>query len=137
MEPFPVNVFGAVSAFFNITFAYSYQVNFFPIFKGLHKPTDRRMRYASFIGLLHCGIPYITVGFLGYAMKGDSEANFFKSLREAQVNKILFFVIVGSFILSLLFSIILYFFSGRNNFISLVSIIRKKVQSMKPTENEE
>lgn len=61
----------------NIIFAFDYQMNFFPIYKGLRNATDRKMNKASTVGLASCGISYLVIGVLGYSLAGDKvEANF-------------------------------------------------------------
>ena len=54
----------------NIVFAFNFQMNFFPIFKGLKDASDSKMKKACFVGLLMCAVPYLTVGYLGFSMSG-------------------------------------------------------------------
>jgi amino acid permease len=77
MQPFPRDWFGAASAVANIIFAFNFQMNFFPIFKGLKDASDSKMEKACLVGLVGCAVPYLAVGFIGYSMAGDgSKANF-------------------------------------------------------------
>ena len=77
MRMFPKDWLDASSAMVNIVFAFNFQMNFFPIFKGLKDPSDSKMQKACFLGLVQCAIPYLTVAFLGYSMAGDdAKANF-------------------------------------------------------------
>lgn len=127
MEPFPRDWFGAASALANIIFAFNFQMNFFPIFKGLKDASDSKMEKACLVGLICCAVPYLTVGFIGYSMAGDnSKANFLESIPYNDTNVILFYVINASYIFSILFAIVLMFFGCRNNFISIVNILRRR-----------
>lgn len=127
MEPFPRDWFAAASASANIVFAFDFQMNFFPIFKGLKDPTDKKMEKACLVGLIGCAIPYLTVGFIGYSLAGDnSNANFLTSIVYSETNTILYYIVNASYIFSILFAIVLMFFGSRNNFISIVNILRKR-----------
>lgn len=52
--------------------ALSYQMNFFPIYKGLKNSNDSKMSKASLTGLLACSFFYILVGNMGACLYGRS-----------------------------------------------------------------
>mgnify|MGYP000527760246 CR=1 FL=1 len=82
MNYFPTNWFKAAAAVPNILLALSYQVNLFPVFKGMKKVNDKRFALASIAGISFCVISYLLVGLLGYNYVGDNiEANFLNSLK--------------------------------------------------------
>lgn len=61
----------------NIILAFDYQMNFFPIYKGLRNATDSKMKIASIIGLGSCAASYLIVGLIGYSLSGQNvQANF-------------------------------------------------------------
>jgi amino acid permease len=65
----------------NIILAFDYQMNFFPIYKGLRNATDRKMNIASIIGLGSCAASYLLIGLIGYSLSGqDVKANFLESI---------------------------------------------------------
>ena len=65
----------------NIMLAFAFQMNFFPIFKGLKNSCDEKMSKASFAGIGACCLFYVIVGNAGYAIYGDrAQANFLTSL---------------------------------------------------------
>jgi len=65
----------------NIILAYAFQMNFFPVYKGLKNSSDRKMNIVSLISTLVLGISFVIVGFLGYALTGrDAKANFLNSI---------------------------------------------------------
>lgn len=64
--------------------AFAFQMNFFPIFKGMKDASDTKMSRASFTGLFGCFLFYILVAFCGYALYGYDEiqANFLLALKK-------------------------------------------------------
>lgn len=77
MRAFPEDWYEAFSVMPNIIFAFDYQMNFFPIYKGLRNATDSKMNLASAVGLGSCGLSYLVIGVLGYSLAGDgAQANF-------------------------------------------------------------
>jgi amino acid permease len=52
----------------NVAFIFNFLYNFFPIFKGMRRVNDTKMRKACFYGTLWVAIPYILIGFLGCAI---------------------------------------------------------------------
>ena len=51
--------------------ALAYQMNFFPIYKGLKNSNDGKMNKAATIGLWSVGFCYILVGLVGYTLYGS------------------------------------------------------------------
>ena len=70
MEMFPTNWFKAFAAVPNLMLALSYQVNLFPIFKGMKNVSDKRYALASLTGISFCIFCYLLVGMLGYYYSG-------------------------------------------------------------------
>ena len=70
MNEFPEKWFGAAAAVPNILLALAYQMNFFPIFKGMKNVTDKKISRAAFAGILFCVVSYALVGVLGYYYVG-------------------------------------------------------------------
>jgi len=68
MKLFPEDWFGAIAAIPNIFLALSYQMNFFPVFKGMRNASDRKMELASLAGVATCSVSYLLVGILGYSL---------------------------------------------------------------------
>jgi len=81
MNLFPENWFKAASSVPNLMLALSYQVNMFPIYKGMRNVSDRKYLLASATGIGFCVFSYLLVGILGYDYAGFRiEANFLNSL---------------------------------------------------------
>jgi len=71
MNLFPDNWFSAAAAIPNILLALSFQMNFFPIYKGMKDTNDHKMKLASLTGIGICAISYLIVGILGYSLVGS------------------------------------------------------------------
>ena len=71
MEMFPSNWYKAAATVPNILFSLTFQNNFFPLFKGLKRASDKRMARVSFLGVLFCMCSYILIGTLGYHYVGN------------------------------------------------------------------
>jgi amino acid permease len=54
----------------NIMLAYLYQMNLFPIYKGLRNPSDKKIQTLAFLSLFTCFFLYLSIGFFGYATFG-------------------------------------------------------------------
>lgn len=64
--------FKAIASIPNILLAFLYQMNFFPIYKGIRHGSDAKMVKASWISGIACYFIYICMGFLGYLTYGDN-----------------------------------------------------------------
>lgn len=124
MNMFPERWFSAAAAVPNLMLALSYQVNFFPIYKGMKNVTDSKMAKASLAGILFCTFSYLFVGILGYDYVGPNvQASFLESLEYHKIAKPFFFIINFSFLLSIFFAFPIMFFGCRNNFIALAKLV--------------
>ena len=124
MNLFPTNWFKAAAAVPNLMLALSYQVNMFPVYKGMRNVSDRKYLLASLTGLGFCVFAYLLVGILGYDYAGANiEANFLNSLSYHKINAAFFFPINFCFLLSIFFAFPIMFFGCRNNFIALIKLV--------------
>jgi amino acid permease len=98
--------------------------NFFPIYKGMRRVTDSRMKQVSIISIIVCSIFYLTIGILGYNLVGnDINGNFLESLPYVTTDSVIYFIINISFLISIYFSFPIMFFGSRNNFITLSDLL--------------
>jgi len=105
-------------------YAYSFQTNYFPIYKGLKNANDKKMNLASIAGIAGCGVSYLLIGILGYSLVGDSvDPNFLTSIKYSETSGVLFYLINSSYLISIVFAFSLMFFSSRNNFIAVMNLI--------------
>jgi amino acid permease len=127
MRAFPADWFKAAAAVPNIILALGYQMNIFPIFKGMKKAGDSRMTAAIAVSLSVCTFTYLLVGILGYNYVGNTVgANFLNFLSYDKFPKIYYFIIKLSFLISIYFAFPLMFFGSRNNFIALIQLFKLK-----------
>jgi amino acid permease len=78
---FPNHWFKAASAVPNIIFAISFQINLFPVFKGMKNANDSKMKNVTLVSIACCTLSYLLIGILGYYYVGDTvEVNFLNSL---------------------------------------------------------
>lgn len=133
MRAFPDNWLLAAATVPNLLLALSYQMNFFPIFKGMSGANDAKMIKAVTTGLTFCLCSYLLIGILAYAYVGpDITPNFLQSLKIDKLGTFFFIIINFSFLSSLFFAFPIMFFGGRNNFIALVKLVMTKDDNKKP-----
>ena len=70
MKAFPDHGLEAIAAVPTLLLALNYQMNFFPIYKGMKDVTDRKMEKAALAGISFCVFSYLLVGILGYDYVG-------------------------------------------------------------------
>lgn len=77
MNTFPDDWFGAISSIPNLILALGFQMNIFPIYKGMRRVNDSRFGKATLTGILVCSASYLLIGILGYhlvwSIEGESE----------------------------------------------------------------
>jgi amino acid permease len=128
LRAFPEDWYEAFAVMPNIILAFDYQMNFFPIYKGLRDATDRKMNIASVIGLSSCAASYLLVGLIGYSLSGQEvQANFLESIPYAGTNPVLFLLINVCFLLSIACAYALMFFGCRNNCIAILNLVGRSV----------
>lgn len=123
MRMFPDNWFQAAATVPNVLLSVGFQLNFFPIFKGMKNVTDKKMGRAVACGISFCVCCYLLMGLMGYDYVGNNlSPNFLESLSYGRISKSFFFIINFSFLVSIFFAFCLMFFSCRDNFIALVKL---------------
>lgn len=71
MNAFPKNGLDMISVLPNIMFALVFQNTFFSIYKGLRKPSDKRITMVTGAGVGFCTVLYILIGLMGYCLFGS------------------------------------------------------------------
>ena len=108
----------------NIMLALSYQMNFFPIYKGMKEARDDKMTKASLSGLLACSFFYILVGNMGACRYGrGTQGNFLLNFQRGDISESLYILMNGGFLISVFFSFPVMFFGARNNFINITKMV--------------
>ena len=127
MKTFPDDWFGAIASIPNLILALGFQMNFFPIYKGMRNASDKKYAQATLTGILVCSFSYLLIGILGYhlvySLQGKDEvfANFLTNFDyDPNDQPFIYFVINIGFLLSVFFAFPIIFFGARNNFIALI-----------------
>ena len=71
IRAFPNQWFKAISAVPNIIFALSFQMNLFPVYKGMKNGNDSKIKAATLLGITCCTLSYLVIGILGYYYVGE------------------------------------------------------------------
>ena len=71
MNAFPQDWLYAAATVPNLILALTFQINFFPIFKGMKNVTDRKMSQACITGIIFCVVAYLIIGIMGYYYVGN------------------------------------------------------------------
>lgn len=126
IQLFPTDGLKAISSVPNILLAFLYQMNFFPIYKGLEGATDKKMLNSSLIATISCFVVYTITGLLGYFSYGVliQTSNFLEALNMEETGKPLYIIMNAVFLLSVLCSFPLIFYGARNNFIALIKVLK-------------
>ena len=75
------NLFEIASVLPNFIFALGYHSNLFPIYKGIEKTSDRKMKAASLLALIGAIVIYSIFGSAGYCLTGhEAKGNFLLNL---------------------------------------------------------
>jgi amino acid permease len=109
LHAFPTeNPLKAIASIPNILLAFLYQMNFFPIFKGMKNASDKRMTTASWVASGACYIIYVSVAFLGYMTYGNNsdpdkaiQPNFLNILQREEIGDWLYIIMNLVFMISL------------------------------------
>ena len=126
IQAFPNDATDAISSIPTVLLAFLYQMNFYPIYKGLSDATDKKMLNASLAGTVSCFCVYSITGLLGYFSYGTGivSANFLQSLTRNDTGTPLYIIMNSVFLISVLCSFPLMFYGARNNFIALFKVLR-------------
>ena len=132
IRAFPEDGVAAISSIPNILLAFLYQMNFFPIYKGMEGSNDNKMLNASLIATICSFVVYTTTGVLGYLTYGSliKGSNFLSVLQKEDTGIPLYIIMNSVFLISVLCSFPLMFFGARNNFIALIKVF--KTNNSKP-----
>ncbi len=122
MVMFPENWLAAIATIPNIIYALSYFSIFFPVYNGMKKQTNQRMKAVSFASMITCSVIYIIIGILGYNLMGNEvKGNLLESIIYKHINGVLYFSINCGFLLSICFSFPFVFFATKINFIVIIN----------------
>ena len=110
--------------------AFTFQFNFFPVYKSLNDASDARMRKVTLTSLSMVLGFYILVALCGYISYGSSITNegLIDCFTVKDLSAPLYLILMTSFLLSSTLSFPLMFFGARNNIWSVILSISKRVK---------
>ena len=87
MVPFASEFLPMASVIPNMFVALTFQVNLFPVFKGMTKSSDSKMKKVSLVAICTCVIFYIIIGNIGYCIYGNKvKGNFLLTFNRGDIN---------------------------------------------------
>lgn len=124
-----------------LIFTLNFHMNFYSIYKGLIDPTDSRMKKASIWGLAFTTVIYATIGIMGYRISGRTlEPNILVAFRyhvftdDNSSWMWNYWMINIAYIVSVMFNVVLMFFTSKNNFLSIMFILLKRFRKKKSSK---
>mmetsp|Transcript_35361 Transcript_35361/g.31832 ORF Transcript_35361/g.31832 Transcript_35361/m.31832 type:complete len:503 (-) Transcript_35361:242-1750(-) len=119
----PVKALASVTSVF---LAFTFQFNFFPVYKSLKDPTDARMRKVTKVALGVVLTIFVSVATCGYLTFGGSTDNLLKNFTLDLLGAPIFILINITFLISSTSTFPLMFFGARNNVYGAIILLRKK-----------
>ena len=110
--------------------AFTFQFNFFPVYKSLKDANDVRMRKVTLLSLAMVLGFYVLVALCGYMSYGSAITNegLIDSFSVQDLSVPLYLILMTSFLLSSTLSFPLMFFGARNNIWSVILSISKRIK---------
>lgn len=108
-----------MGCFPSVFLAFTFQYNFFPVYKTVKNVDDRKMMWISISALSIVLIIYILVGICGYLSYGENvHINFLESITIEDIGPVFYYILLIAFSSAVSFSVPLFFFGCRNYFLS-------------------
>lgn len=114
-----------MGSFPSVFLAFTFQYNFFPVYKTVKNVDDKKMLWISFWALTLVLIVYCLVGVCGYLSYGeDIHINFLESISIDDIGPVFYYILLIAFSSAVSFSVPLFFFGCRNYILSLYHDIK-------------
>ena len=139
---FPSSDLSITEAIINIPtviLAFTFQFNFFPIYKSLERVTDKRMELTTLLALSVVLIIYLIVAIFGYMSFGSavSDQGLINNFTRENLGLPLYIIILVSFLISSTLTFPLMFFGVRENIYSFILGCLTRIQDEHESENRE
>lgn len=118
--------FNALASITSVFLAYTFQFNFFPVYKSLQNPSDPRMRSATKLGLGIVLVIYLLVANSGYLIFGSETNNLLQEFTIDILGTPLYVALNIAFLFSATLTFPLMFFGAKNNIYETILRIRKQ-----------
>jgi len=122
----------ALASVTSVFLAFTFQFNFFPVYKTLRNPTDKRMKGTTSLGLSIVLFIYLSVANCGYLTFGkNGQDGFLDNFSKDSVGLPKFIIVNIAFLISSTLTFPLMFFGAKNETYGAIKLIRKKLDSRK------
>lgn len=116
----------ALGCFPTVFLAFTFQFNFFPVYKSLEDVSDRKMMTISTVAITIVFFLYCFIGLAGYLTYGSSiKSNFLESFNVDDLGPGFYYLVLAAFCLSTSFTVPLFYFGCRNLVLAVIRDIRK------------
>jgi len=115
----------ALGSITSVFLAFTFQFNFFPVYKSLRDPTDARMLKVTRLGLGLVITIYLAVANSGFLVFGPEGENLLKAFTRENLGSFFFVVLNVAFLISSTFTFPLMFFGAKNNIYGAIIKFRK------------
>jgi solute carrier family 38 (sodium-coupled neutral amino acid transporter), member 11 len=118
----------ALACFPTVFLAFTFQFNFFPVYKSVSNVSDRKMLKISFAAIGSCLGIYLFTALLGYMSYGSQiKKTFLDNLNPEDLGTSLYYVVLIAYSVNAALGFPIQYFSLRNNMISIIKDIKKVV----------
>ena len=125
---FPTSSFSfekGMGSFPSVFLAFTFQYNFFPVYKTIKDVNDKKMMWISISAITLVLIIYSLVGVCGYLSYGEKiQTNFLKSVDINDIGPFFYYLLLISFSTAVSFSVPLFFFGCRNYLLSFYQDVK-------------
>ena len=120
----------ALSGLPTVFLAFTFQFNFFPVFKSLDNATDARMRSVSNLSMTLVLSFYIVNALAGYLSYGSAVTSkgLINNFKPEDLGKPLYLILMSAFLVSSTLSFPMMFFGARNNIWAVILSVAKRVK---------
>jgi len=121
------NVVSALSSVTSVFLAFTFQFNFFPVYKCLKDPTDKRMKATTGTGLALVIVVYLTVANAGYLTFGEDAQNLLDNFTREKLPLVTFIIVNCVLLISSTLTQPLMFFGAKTEIYGAIKLLRKKL----------
>ena len=120
----------------SIFLAFTFQFNFFPIFKSLRHPTNKRMKTATFFGLFLVLILYLKIAIGGYILFGDDTDNLLRKFTRNNLGRGVYELVNISFLVSSILTWPMVFYGAKCEVYAVINHIRMTINARRNQGNQ-
>ena len=120
----------------SIFLAFTFQFNFFPIFKSLRHPTNKRMKTATFFGLFLVLILYLKIAVGGYILFGDDTDDLLEKFTRKNLGTGVYEIVNISFLVSSILTWPMVFYGAKCEVYAVIRHVRMTINHQRDPGNQ-